>query len=147
MNDVKSACRALLLANNGYAAVTTRVYDNLAPQGAKLPFSVIKLTDEKSANHLGGSTGYVNSKMEVYHYTTAGPKDVDRDNAAKMTYYSRAALNGYSGTVTIAVGQTFTIRDSTLVGAASEPNGVVENIDTGEMMLRTGQLFDIWHKE
>ena len=85
---IESALRAIIIADNGVKAVTTRCYYNYIPQSPTYPLIVIQRVTGSRIHHLGGPSGAVRPRFQIEAWA-------ETYSAAKgLANLIRAALDG-----------------------------------------------------
>lgn len=62
---IESALRAIIIADNGVKAVTTRCYYNYIPQSPTYPLIVIQRVTGSRVHHLSGPSGAVRPRFQI----------------------------------------------------------------------------------
>ncbi len=85
---IESALRAIIIADNGVKAVTTRCYYNYIPQSPTYPLIVIQRVTGSRVHHLSGPSGAVRPRFQIEAWA-------ETYSAAKgLANLIRAALDG-----------------------------------------------------
>jgi len=85
---IESALRAIIIADNGVKAVTTRCYYNYIPQSPTYPLIVIQRVTGSRVHHLSGPSGAVRPRFQIEAWG-------ETYSAAKgLANLIRAALDG-----------------------------------------------------
>ena len=85
---IESALRAVIIADAGVKAVTTRCYYNYIPQSPTYPLIVIQRVTGSRIHHLGGPSGAVRPRFQIEAWA-------ETYSAAKgLANLIRAALDG-----------------------------------------------------
>ena len=109
------ALRELLIADTGVSTlIGRRIYAQHAPQGVELPYIVATRAGSRRFPHMGGAWGELQVRIRL-ELAAADPTA-----ARALATLVRLALDGYSGTVTVADG-ALDISSITLDGDADDP--------------------------
>ncbi len=101
------------------ALVKQRIYPDIAPEGAVLPYVVMARVDTTHEHHMGGSAGLKHPRIQLDYFART------RSGAEDLAETCRLVLDGFNGTVTIG-SESLDIRKCFLKGDNSdflEPKG------------------------
>ena len=110
---IESALRAIIIADNGVKAVTTRCYYNYIPQSPTYPLIVIQRVTGSRVHHLSGPSGAVRPRfqIEAWAETYSAAKGLANlisaaldgkeytEDGVKFSCLSQAEIDGYEEAV------------------------------------------------
>jgi len=126
---IEKALKAILAADSGVSAITTRIYPNMIPQDPTFPLIAYQKISGPRDHHLQGPSGKAHPRFQIEAWAKTYTAAKDLANAI------RTALDGEtftSGTVTIG---------SCLI--QNEQDGYEPSVKCHRIMMD----FNLWHTE
>ena len=134
---IESALRAIIIADNGVKAVTTRCYYNYIPQSPTYPLIVIQRVTGSRVHHLSGPSGAVRPRfqIEAWAETYSAAKGLANliraaldgkeytEDGVKFSCLSQAEIDGYEEAVNAhRIIQDYSVRytDGTAINRITE---------------------------
>lgn len=92
MSDISQAVRAILVADAGVSAITTRIHTDHLPQSVNLPAVVMWAVSSVGVDYIAGFTGMEQTVLQIECL------DKTRGGSAALWKAVNQALSGYRGT-------------------------------------------------
>lgn len=114
----------------------SRVYPEIAPQRAEMPFAIVRVRPETPSHHLTNEAGVTDCRVEVSTYAT------DYDSARDLANAARLAVSNQRGTYTIN-SETIFIQSCRLENTRPEHLRDEGGEETG--IFEMNQTYRVWY--